>query len=60
MMVDHPRYSVSLGVLDEGLSDAKKLHPQAEWKKFGNSWRPLIKNRAEKLKIMRQANYFEY
>lgn len=60
MMVNHPRYSAALGVLDEGLAKARLLHPQAEWKRFGNSWRPLINNRSEKLKMMKQADYFEY
>ena len=58
---DVPRYSRTLGVFDEGLEAAKKLHPQvSDWKKFGNSWRPLIRNRAEKVKMMKQANFEEY
>lgn len=57
---DTPRYSASLGVSETQIEEAKKLHPQAEWKKFGHSWRPLIKNRPEKLKMMKQANYEEY
>lgn len=56
-----PRYSVALGVFDEQLEDAKKLHPQvSDWKKFGNSWRPLIRNDAEKRKMMKQADFEEY
>lgn len=57
---DTPRYSMTLGVLDEGLEAAKKAHPQAEWKKFGNSWRPLIKNRTDKKRMMQQAKMVEY
>lgn len=58
---ENPRYSLALAVNDEQLEAAKKLHPQvSDWKKFGNSWRPLIKNRAEKLKIMKQANFYEF
>lgn len=57
---DTPRYSVSMGVSETQIEDAKRLHPQAEWKKFGHSWRPLIKNRAEKKKMMKQADYEEY
>jgi len=57
---DTPRYSVSLGVPETQIEEAKKLHPQAEWKKFGHSYRPLIKNRAEKKKMMKQAHYEEY
>lgn len=57
---DTPRYSASLGVSETQIEAAKKLHPQVEWKRFGHSFRPLIKNRPEKLKMMKQANYEEY
>jgi len=57
---ENPRYSVTLGVSETQIEAAKRLHPQVEWKKFGHSYRPLIKNRAEKKKIMKQANYEEY
>lgn len=57
---DTPRYSASLGVSETQIEDAKKLHPQVEWKRFGHSFRPLIKNRAEKKKIMKQADFQEY
>lgn len=57
---NHPRYSVSLGVSETQIEEAVKLHPQCEWKRFGHSFRPLIKNRAEKKKLMKQANYEEY
>ena len=57
---DSPRYSVTLGVSETQIEAAKCLHPQAEWKKFGHSYRPLIKNRAEKKKMMKQADYEEY
>ena len=57
---DSPRYSVTLGVSEKQIEEAKRLHPQAEWKRFGHSWRPLIKNRAEKKKMMKQADYEEY
>lgn len=57
---ENPRYSVALGVSETQIEEARKLHPQAEWKKFGNSYRPLIKNRAEKLKLMKQAGMEEY
>lgn len=57
---DTPRYSATLGVSETQIEEAKKLHPQAEWKRFGHSFRPLIKNRPEKLKMMKQANYEEY
>lgn len=57
---DTPRYSASLGVSETQIEDAKRLHPQVEWKRFGHSFRPLIKNRAEKKLLMKQANYEEY
>jgi len=57
---DTPRYSVSMGVSETQIEEAKKLHPQAEWKRFGHSFRPLIKNRAEKKKMMKQAGMVEY
>ena len=57
---DTPRYSVSLGVSETQIEEAKRLHPQAEWKRFGHSFRPLIKNRPEKLKMMKQADFCEY
>lgn len=57
---DTPRYSASLGVPANQIEQAKKLHPQAEWKRFGNSYRPLIKNRAQKRKLMKQAGFAEF
>lgn len=60
LMNEHVRYSASLGVLDEDLPAARKLHPQCDWKKFGNSWRPKIRNRQEKKLLMKQAEMFEY
>jgi len=57
---DNWRYSVSLGVSETQIEEARKLHPQAEWKKFGHSYRPLIKSRADKKKLMKQANFEEY
>lgn len=57
---DTPRYSATLGVSETQIEEAKKLHPQVEWKRFGHSYRPLIKNRAEKKKMMKQANFEEY
>ena len=57
---DHWRYSASLGVSENQIEEAKRLHPQAEWKRFGHSFRPLIKSRADKKKLMKQAHYEEY
>lgn len=57
---DTPRYSASMGVSETQIEAAKKLHPQAEWKKFGHSYRPLIKNRPDKLKMMKQCGMCEY
>jgi len=61
MVEEHIRYSLSGAVLAEDLESARKLHPHiSEWKKFGNSYRPLIRNRAEKLKFMKQCGAYEY
>ena len=53
-------YSVTMGVSEAQLDDARRLHPQVEWKRFGHSYRPLIKNRAEKLKMMKQCGMVEF
>lgn len=54
------RYSSTLGVSETQIEAAKKLHPQAEWKKFGHSYRPLIKHRNDKVKLMKQCGMVEY
>ena len=57
---DNPRYSATLGVSETQIEEARKLHPQAEWKKFGHSYRPLIKNRTDKLRMMKQCGMEEF
>ena len=57
---DTPRYSVSMGVSETQIEEAKRLHPQVEWKRFGHSFRPLIKNRTDKKRMMAQAHFEEY
>ena len=57
---DNPRYSASMGVSEKQIEEARKLHPQAEWKKFGHSYRPLIKNRTDKLRMMKQCGMEEF
>ena len=57
---DTPRYSASMGVSETQIEEAKRLHPQADWRRFGHSFRPLIKNRAEKKKMMSQCGMEEY
>lgn len=57
---DSPRYSASMGVSETQIEEAKKLHPQVEWKRFGHSYRPLIKNWGEKKKLMKQVDFCEY
>ena len=57
---DTPRYSASLGVSETQIEEAKRLHPQVEWKRFGHSFRPLIKNRTDKKRIMKQCGMEEY
>ena len=57
---DTPRYSVSMGVSETQIEEAVRLHPGTEWKKFGHSYRPLIKNRTDKKRLMKEANFCEY
>ena len=57
---DTPRYSASMGVSETQIKEAMRLHPQTEWKKFGHSYRPLIKNRPGKLKMMKQCGMEEF
>jgi len=57
---DTPRYSITLGVSEIQIEEAKRLHPWVDWKKFGHSYRPLIKNRTDKKRLMREANYEEF
>ena len=57
---ENPRYSATLGVSETQIKQAMKLHPGTEWKKFGHSYRPLIKTRTDKLRLMKEANYEEY
>ena len=60
LMIENHRYSVSGAVLDEDLPAARKMHPGRDFKKFGHSWRPLIKSRADKIKYLREAGAYEY
>ncbi len=57
---EHIRYSATLGVTDEQFADARKIHPQANWKKFGNHWRPEIRTRTDKKLLMKQSGMEEY
>ena len=54
------RYSRALGVPEEQIAEASKVYPHTEWKKFGHHYRPLIKNRAEKKRIMKAFKMEEY
>ena len=54
------RVSHSMGVSMAQFAEAQKLHPGVEWKKVGHSMCPVIHNRTEKVKIMRQAGMTEY
>lgn len=54
------RVSRSLGVPITQFEEAKKAHPGVDWVKRGHSMCPVIHNRAEKLKIMKQAGMEEY
>ena len=57
---ENPRYSMTLGVTETQIKQAMKLHPGTDWKRFGKSFRPLIRNRGHKLQVMREAGYTEY
>jgi hypothetical protein len=54
------RVSRSLGVPLSQLKEAQERHPGVEFKKVGNSACPVIHNRTEKLKVMKQAGMVEY
>ena len=60
MMKENVRVSRSLGVSAAQLKEAQKLCPGTEWKNVGNSFCPVIHNRAEKLKLMKKFNFVEY
>lgn len=53
---EHSREMRSMAVLDEDFAAARKLHPQADWVKRGHSWVPIVKNRTERQRLLRQAN----
>ena len=57
---ENPRYSASLGVSETQIEEAMKLHPGTDFKRFGHSFRPLIRNRAHKLEVMKQVGYEEF
>jgi hypothetical protein len=57
---ENPRYSMTLGVTETQIKQAMKLHPGTDWKRFGKSFRPLIRNRGHKLQMMREAGYDEF
>ncbi|NIT58965.1 MAG: hypothetical protein GWN00_22895 [Aliifodinibius sp.] len=57
---ENPRYSAALGVSETQIEEARKAHPGTEWKKFGHSYRPLIKHRNDKLRLMREAKMEEF
>jgi len=59
-MIENIRYSRTLSVPESQIKDAAKLHPGVDWKKFGNRYRPVIHNRNEKLKIIKQRQMMEY
>ena len=57
---DNERVSMSLSVPVGQFEETRKMHPGVEWRKIGNSMCPVIHNRPEKLRIMKQAGYAEY
>lgn len=60
MNKENIRISRSLGVPLSQIDEARKAHPGVEFVNVGNSACPVIHNRAEKLKIMKQAGMVEY
>jgi len=54
------RVSRSLGVSETQIDEARKVHPGTEWVKRGHSYLPVIHNRPEKLKLMREAKMEEF
>jgi len=57
---ENVRESRSLGVSETQIDEARKAHPGTDWVKRGHSYLPVIHNRAEKLKIMKEAKMEEY
>jgi len=57
---ENVRVSHSLGVSETQIDEARKAHPGTEWVKRGHSYLPVIHNRPEKLKLMREAKMEEY
>lgn len=61
MNKENVRVSRSLGVPVSKIKEAQKVHPGVEFKDMGNGYAcPVIHNRAEKLKVMKQAGYVEF
>ena len=61
LMKENIRVSHSMGVSCNQFTDeVKKAHPGVEWKKVGNSMCPVIHNRQEKLRVMKQCGMVEY
>lgn len=54
------RVSRSLGVSETQIDEARKAHPGTQWVKRGHSYLPVIHNRPEKLKLMKEARMEEY
>ncbi len=60
MMKENIRVSRSLGVSAVQIDEARKAHPGVEWVKRDSSYCPVIHNRTEKLRILKQAKMEEY
>jgi len=57
---ENVRVSHSMGVPIAQFEQARKAHPGVEWKKVGTSMCPVIRNRPEKLRIMKSFGMEEY
>lgn len=61
MNKENIRVSRSLSVPKGQFKEAQKMHPGVEFKDLGNGYiAPVIHNRAEKLKVMKEAGYVEF
>lgn len=56
LMVDHPRWSEALGCNPDQVQDFKRTWP---WMEFDSGGRCLVRNRAEKLRILKARGFVE-
>ena len=44
---------------EEQLAKARKQHPGFDWRQHNGAWLPVIKNRTDKLRFLKQRNWCE-